>query len=142
MTPQSPTTLVHRLAQLATASNAVRSLSAVAVLAITVGVAACASVPPPSEQIAVTTAAVANAAAVGAQELAPAELGLARDKLRRANLAMASQDHLQADRLAQQAQLDAQVAAAKANSAKARKAAEEVQAASRALREEMNRKAP
>lgn len=119
-----------------------RYISAVMVLAFTAVVAACASTPQPTEQLAVATAAVANAAAVGAQELSPAEMGMARDKLRRANLAMASEDNEQARRLAQQAQLDAQVAAAKANAAKARKAAEEVQAASRALSEEMKRKAP
>jgi len=139
MTPSSHPNAARRAALPATS----RQLGAVLAFAVAAVLAACASTPPPpTEQIAVTTAAVANAAAQGAQELSPSELGLARDKLRRANLAMAAQDNEQAMRLAQQAQLDAQLSQAKANSAKARRAAEEVEAASRALREEMSRKAP
>jgi hypothetical protein len=96
----------------------------------------------PTDQIAVTTAAIAHAEAAGGQALAPAEMGLARDKLRRAHLAVAAQAPTEARRLAQQAQLDALLAEAKAESSKAQKAADEVLAASRALREEMGRKAP
>ncbi len=105
-------------------------------------VAACAAVPAPVEELAVADAAVAHAAAAGAQELAPSELGMARDKLSRARLMVNAQDQQQARQLAQQAQLDALVAEAKTEAVKARRAAEEVSAASRALREEMNRKAP
>ena len=119
-----------------------RMFTALAVPAITLTVAACASTPPPTEQLAVATAAVSHANAAGAQTLAPTEMDMARDKLRRANLALAAQEHDRARQLAQQAQVDALLAEAKAESARARKAAEEVQAASRALREEMGRKAP
>lgn len=118
------------------------TLTALAVPLLTLAVAACASTPPPTEQLAVATAAVTHAGAAGAQALAPTEMDAARDKLRRANLAMATQDHGLARQLAQQAQVDALLAEAKAESLRARKAADEVQAASRALREEMGRKAP
>lgn len=107
-----------------------------------VSLAACAAVPAPVEELAVAEAAVAHAAAAGAQELAPSELGMARDKLSRAKLMVNAQEPQQARRLAQQAQLDALVAEAKTESAKARRAADEVSAASRALREEMGRKTP
>ncbi len=96
----------------------------------------------PTEQMAVTIAAVASAEAAGGTAPAAAEMGLARDKLRRANLAIAAGEPEQARRLARQAQLDAQVAQAKAESAKALAAAQEVQAASQALREELNRSKP
>jgi Domain of unknown function (DUF4398) len=125
--------LVHRLQP---------ALSALAVTVITLAVAACASTPPPTDQLALATAAVAHANAAGAQTLAPAEMDMARDKLRRANLAVTAEDFGRARQLAQQAQVDALLAEAKAEAARARKAADEVQAASRALREEMGRKAP
>ena len=117
-------------------------LKRLSVWAAVVSLAACAAVPAPVEELAVAEAAVAHAAAAGAQELAPSEMGMARDKLNRAKLMVNAQDPQQARRLAQQAQLDALVAEAKAESAKARRAADEVSAASRALREEMGRKAP
>jgi hypothetical protein len=116
--------------------------SALLVLAITATVAACATTPPPTEQIAVSTAAVSHAAAAGSATGAPAELSMARDKLRRANVAMATADYDTALRLAQQAQVDALVAEATTEAGKARKSAQEVQDASRALREEMSRKTP
>lgn len=104
--------------------------------------AACATAPAPVEELAVADAAVAHAAAAGAQELAPSELGMARDKLSRARLMVNAQDQQQGRRLAQQAQMDALVAEAKTESVKARRAADEVSAASRALREEIGRKTP
>ena len=118
------------------------AMALVLLCTLTLGLGACASPPMPTDQIAVTTAAIAHAEAAGSQSLAPAEMGMARDKLRRANLAVAAKSPTEASRLAQQAQLDALLAEAKAESAKAQKAADEVQAASRALREEMSRKAP
>ena len=114
------------------------ALAAATVLAL----GACASAPVPTEQLAVTTAAVAQAVSAGGQELAPTEMGAARDKLVRAHLAVAAKDNEQALRLAQQAQLDAQLAASKAEAVKARKAQSELDEAARVLREEMARKKP
>ncbi len=102
--------------------------------------AACASTPPPTEQVAVSTAAVANAVSAGAPELAPMEMKTARDKMGRANAAMATRDYDLALSLAQEAQVDAGVAQAKAQSAKARKAAQAVQEDNRVLQEELDRK--
>ena len=103
---------------------------------------ACATTPVPTEQLAVTTAAVAHAVSAGGQELAPTEMGAARDKLVRAHLAVAAKDNGQALRLAQQAQVDAQLAESKAEALKARKAQAELLEAARVLREEMSRKVP
>ena len=114
-----------------------------AVLAATVlTFGACATTPVPTEQLAVTTAAVAHAVSAGGQELAPTEMGAARDKLVRAHLAVAAKDNGQALRLAQQAQVDAQLAESKAEALKARKAQAELLEAARVLREEMGRKVP
>jgi hypothetical protein len=111
----------------------------VSVVALLLG--ACASTPPPTAQMAVASSALTHAAGAGAAELAPAEMAMARDKMARANQAMLVKDHDTALALAEQAQLDALLAEAKAESIKAQKAAVAMQEASRALREEMARKA-
>ena len=103
--------------------------------------AGCASTPAPTEQLAVSTAAVEQAVSAGAPELAPAELRSARDKLDRAQAAMVAKDYGQARILAEQAQVDAQLAITKARSAKAQKAAASLEEGSRVLREEIDRKA-
>ena len=104
--------------------------------------AACSSMPPPpTEQLAVSNAAVASAASAGATELAAAELRTARDKLARANAAVATDDNARALTLAQQAQVDARLAEVKTRAIKAQKAAAELGEGNRVLREEMERKA-
>lgn len=116
-------------------------LAAASVIAV-LTLAACATkAPPPTEQMAVANAALAHAVGAGGAEFAPTEMAMARDKMNRANLAMASKDNDTALALAQQAQLDAQLAEAKAEAVKARKSAVALQEASRVLREEMARKA-
>lgn len=103
---------------------------------------ACAGLPPPTAQLAVSQAAIAHATAATNPAMPSADLALARDKLQRANQALADKDHLAAGRLAQQAQVDALVAESRAETAKARQAAQEVQAAGQALTDELARKKP
>ncbi len=102
--------------------------------------AGCALVPAPTEQVAVSKAAVAHAVDAGGPEFASAEMRTAQEKLDRANEAMAAKEFERARWLAEQAQVDAQLAIAKARSAKAQKAAAALQEDSRVLREEINRK--
>ena len=102
-------------------------------------IAGCASIPAPTEQLAVSKAAVANAVDAGGTEFAPAEMKTAQDKLDRANQAMAAKDYESARLLAEHAQVDAQLASTKARSAKAQRAALAVQEDSRVLREELDR---
>jgi hypothetical protein len=83
---------------------------------------------------------VTNAVDAGGVEFAPAEMKTAQDKMDRANLAMATKDYELAQSLAEQAQVDAQLATTRARSVKAQKAAWAVQEDSRVLREELNRK--
>jgi hypothetical protein len=101
---------------------------------------ACASTPAPTEQVALSTAAVARAESAGGTAAAPAEMRTARDKLDRAKLAMTAEEYDQARMLAQEAQADARLAEVRATSAKATKAAQEVGQANQALTEELNRK--
>ena len=115
-------------------------ISFAAGFAAVVTIAGCASVPPPTEQIAVSKAAVSNATSAGGNEFAPAEMRAAQDKLDRAIQAMTAEDYKNARLLAEQAQVDAQLAAAKARSAKAQKAAATVQEGSEVLRKEIDRK--
>jgi Domain of unknown function (DUF4398) len=100
----------------------------------------CASVPIPSEQMAVSKAAVANAVGAGANELAAGDMRLARDKLDRANAALVAEDYLLACSLAEQAEVDAQLAVTRSRLAKAQKAANALQEDNRVLREEIDRK--
>ena len=104
--------------------------------------AACASMPPPTEQMAVSTAALTSANAAGAGQWAPMELRSAQDKLDRARLAMIDKNYEQALWLAQDAQVQAQLAEKKAGAGKAGKAADELREASRVLSEELRRKKP
>jgi len=117
-----------------------RAISGFGLAAAVMAMAGCASVPAPTEQLAVSKDAVANAVGAGGPEFAPAEMRTAQEKLDSANKAMAAKDYERARWLAEQAQVDAQVAVAKARSAKAQKAAYALQEDSRVLREELNRK--
>lgn len=103
-------------------------------------IAGCASLPPPTEQLAVSKVAVTNATSAGGNELASGEMRAAHDKLDRAGQAMVSEDYKSARLLAEEAEVDAQLAAAKARSAKAQQAAATVQEDSRILRNELDRR--
>jgi hypothetical protein len=114
---------------------------AAALFAAALLLASCAHTPPPTDQMAVSNAALASAVSAGAPELAPVEMNMAREKMTRANAAMAARDNELARTLAQEAQLDAQLAESRAGAVTARKAADAMQESGRALREEMGRKA-
>lgn len=100
----------------------------------------CASIPPPTEQIAVAKSALASAASAGGSEYASVEMSAAQEKLDRAHQAIKKEDYENARWLAEQAQADARLAEKKAQSAKAQKAANVIQDDIRVLREEINRK--
>lgn len=109
-------------------------------VAVLLGLTACASdKTPATADVAVSRAQVAAATSAGAADLAPAEMQAAREKLMRANQALAAKDYKLAQDLATQASADAQLAQSKANSAKATTAADELQNNIRLLREEVQR---
>ena len=92
-----------------------------------------------NNQLANSREAVDQARIVGAAEMAPAELDAAVDKLNRANAAAKSRDDKVSMRLAQQAQVDANLARARTSSAQARIAALELTKSNQILIEQRNR---
>lgn len=108
-----------------------------AVVALTVG---CSSMKTPATaSVAVSQAAVENAAGAGGAEFAPVEMNSAREKMALANKAMTAKNYKLANNLANQAEADAKLAQSKANSAKAQTAADALQDDIKVLREELNR---
>lgn len=101
--------------------------------------AGCASTSAPTEQMAVSRAAVSNALSAGGNQFAPVQTRSALQKMESAERAMADKDYEAALRLAEQAEVDAKVAAEMARSAKAQKAADALQEDIRVLREELER---
>ena len=110
----------------------------IAMLAILM-LAGCATSDSPREQIAVARAAVDRASGLVAAE-APVEVSQAREKLERANAAAARKDYDEARRLAEQAEVDANLAAAKSQSIRSDRALSEVREGIRLLREEIARR--
>lgn len=101
------------------------------------GLAACASPPPPREQLAVGRGSIDAALAAGASELAPVELERARTKFNQAQLAARDGNMVAARRLAESADADAQVARSKAQAERSKKAADEITAGLRTLRQQL-----
>lgn len=79
---------------------------------------------------------------LGNSEAGAIELQRAKDSLSQAKQAVEAKNDKRADRMAQQAQLDAELALAKAETATARKAADEVLASIETLRNEAARGTP
>ena len=101
----------------------------------------CQSVPPPTAEVAVSKAAVSDAADAGGTEFAPVEMSAAREKLASANKAMIAKDYKLAKQLSIEAQADAKLAQSKANSTKAQQAADALQEDIRVMRVELERAA-
>lgn len=104
-------------------------------LLVLLTVAGCAGTPVPRAQLAVSQRAIEDAKTAGAAQAAPLDLQRAQDKLSRAQAATAEANNEQARRLAEEAEVDARLAAARARTARTREAAVEVQKSIRALRE-------
>ena len=105
-----------------------------------ISMAGCASTPAPTERIIIARAAISNASSAGGGEFAPLQLKSAMDKLDAAERAMTEKDYVRARQLAEQAQVNAQLAGAMASSVKAKKSADALQEDSRVLRQEVDRK--
>ncbi len=92
----------------------------------------------PREQMAVARAAVDRAQGPAGAD-APVEVSQARGKLERATAAVARKDYDDARRLAEQAEVDANLAEAKSHSVRSDRALREVREGIRQLREEIAR---
>jgi Domain of unknown function (DUF4398) len=119
--------------------GAMRRSFGVSLLSAALLAAAGCATKPPTEKVEVAEAAVQSADTRGAAEDAPLELRLAREKLERARTAMAKEEYVTARRLAEQAQVDAQLAEAKAQSSAALNSAREMRDSIESLRDEADR---
>jgi Domain of unknown function (DUF4398) len=117
-----------------TGMHAFASLSAAFLLTAS----GCASMPKPTDKLALATAAIARAEQTGAVESAPLPLAAARDKLAQAQKLMNGPDsgYAEAGRLAEEADMDARLAEATAHAAKAQAASTELDKSIEALRQE------
>jgi len=109
------------------------------VLALAIfAVAGCSGNPPrPTEAMTRAQTSIDQADQAEARRFDPANLDSAKEKLSQAKTAADKGDTRNANRLAEQAELDADLAAARGRSASAAKAAEEVRASTETLRAEI-----
>ena len=100
----------------------------------------CSSTPKaPTEALKAAEVAIANAEQARVADYASPELGEAREKLVSARLAVEKENMVSAERLAQQAKVDAELAMAKASAAKAKAVNEELQKSNSVLQQELQR---
>jgi hypothetical protein len=110
-----------------------------ATLLAAAGALACASVPEPKSEISAADLALRRAEQADAGHGAPLELRTARDQYEAAQRAVSEGNNLEARRLAENAQVDAQLAEAKAREARAKAVASDAQQYLDALKGEANR---
>lgn len=107
---------------------------------LSLGFVACAGTQEiPVEALATAEANISRAEDAGAREEAALALDNARNKLQTARLAVEEEDYMRATHLAEQAAIDAELAAALADESQARAAARELQESIAALRAETRR---
>lgn len=103
-------------------------------------VAACASAPPaPDAAIDAAKVAISNAEKADASHYAGAELGEARQKLASADAAVADESMVLAERFAHESRVQAELASARTEAAKAAAVNKEMERGADALSEEMER---
>ena len=98
--------------------------------------AACADGEPPRAELGAAESAIQAAQRSGAAERAPVELNNARVKYDAANAAVRDEEYDRAARLAREAEIDAQLAAAKAQAETSRAAARQVYESTTTLQRE------
>lgn len=108
-------------------------------LGITLTLVSCASTKPPMQELAQTEAVINQADQVGAEEYAPLEIREARKKLQQARELESEEKYEEARRMAIRAEVDAELAEAKALSEKAQKAVQQLRESIKLLKEEIER---
>lgn len=117
-----------------------RFIAGVGLAGITLFLAACATVPEaPHAALAEARVAINTAEKDNAAHYASPDLTEARQRLAQANTAVASQHMLEADRLAHQSRIAAELASARTEAAKAEEVNAELIEGADALDEEMRR---
>lgn len=120
-------------------NTSLRSIAKFAAGATTLLIAACATTPAPTAQMAVARAAVADADAAGAATYDAIDIRNAHDRLDAATAALGANDYERARRYAEEAEADANLAATRSRSAKTQQAVAELRESLRALRAEISR---
>jgi hypothetical protein len=115
--------------------NFPRTLVAALILG-TCGIWGCTNTKPPADMITQTEAEIDKAKDLGAQEHAPVELLDAEDKLAKAKAAVDQEQYAKAENILEEALIDAEYAAVKSQSAKAKSAAGTVDDGIESLRQE------
>ncbi|WAC44457.1 DUF4398 domain-containing protein [Pseudomonas sp. SL4(2022)] len=101
---------------------------------------ACASPPlPPGQALQAAQSAISNAEQARVADYASPELGIAREKLAAANSAVQREEMLLAERLADQARVEAELALARSQATKAKVVNDEMQKSTNSLKQEMQR---
>ena len=117
-----------------------RRLIAAGLMGVLMLLAACASTPPaPDSALDAAKVAISNAEKADAGQFAGAELGEAREKLASADSAVREENMIAAERFAQEARVQAELASARTASAKAAAVNKEMERGADALTEEMQR---
>lgn len=97
-----------------------RIRTAMAMAALTLALAGCASVPPPNDSMNMAQSQLQMARDAGAADYATVDLGFAQDKFQQAQTAMAERKYADAASLAEESRADAELAQAKARLGAAR----------------------
>lgn len=105
------------------------------------GCAGAPTIPAPTEQMALSRSAISSASSAGGSEYAPVQLKSAMDKMDSAEHAMGTKNYGLARQMAEEALVDAQLAAAAARAGKAQKAADALQQSDQVLKKELDRNA-
>jgi uncharacterized protein DUF4398 len=125
-----------------TRSNPVFQWGAGLLVCGVIGLSGCSAGRPPTAELAQATLAVQEADKSEAPQYAPAELRLARQELEGAQHAVREKAYTTARRLAERALVNAQLAAAKAETEQTRQAAAALQRSIESLRQEAEPSAP
>ncbi|WP_085315808.1 DUF4398 domain-containing protein [Derxia lacustris] len=121
-------------------ASRVRAASLLGGLVLAAGLGACASVPPPTAQLAVARSSLDQASAQPITDpVAATALSRARDEIAAANRALDNKDYVVARRQAELADADARLALAAARAAGSQQAVTDVQKSLDALRSEIDR---
>jgi len=115
------------------------TLSAMALLACGLGAGCATQGPVPTEQLTMARTLVEQADKANAQRYAPADLQRAHDELSSAEKAVNDRKYDDARRYAENAQVDADLASARASSGEAQRAAQEVNRSIDSLKQESER---
>jgi len=107
--------------------------------ALVLALAGCASPKPPTEALQAAELSITSAEQARVADFASPELGEARDKLTAAHAAVEEKKMVEAQRLAEQAQVDAQLAIARADATKAEAVNAEMVKSTETMKQEMQR---